>query len=169
MENSKSDFQSVRDFNMVFGVPVFDKPQHDIFETNPKLVELRLSLIREELGELEEAVKNHDMVETVDALTDLIYVVQGMACSLGLDLDKAFKIVHDSNMSKMCKDEEEAVATVKYYTDNMKKLGYDSPSYRKSVDGKYVVYNKNTGKVLKNVNYVPAEFSSLFDGPNQIV
>src|SRR6478609_2714555 len=158
-EERKTDFQSVVEFNETFGVPVYKEPQHDIFKENPALVEYRLSLIREEVKELEEAVKNHDLVETVDALADIIYVVQGMGASLGLDLDKAFDIVHKSNMSKVCKTEEEAKKTVQHYVDNMEKLGYDSPAYRKSADGKsFVVYNKNTSKVLKSINYTPAKF-----------
>lgn len=158
-EQRKTDYQSVVEFNETFGVPVYKEPQHDIFSSNPALVEYRLSLIREEVKELEEAVKNHDIIETVDALADIIYVVQGMASSLGLDLDKAFDIVHKSNMSKVCKTEDEAQKTVEYYRENKDKLGYDSPAYRKSVDGKhYVVYNESTMKVLKSINYTPAKF-----------
>jgi len=161
MEN-KTDFQSVKEFNNTFGVPVYETPQHDIFTENPMLVKLRMDLIREEFSELEEAVKNHDMTETVDALADLIYVVQGMGCSLGLDLDKAFHIVHSSNMSKVCKTEKEAKATVEHYIKTKNSHSYDSPSYRKSADGKYyIVYNKSTGKILKNVNYVAANFAKM--------
>jgi len=155
----KSDYQSVVEFNKTFGVPVYDTPQKDIFTRDPALVEYRLSLIREEVKELEEACKNKDLVETVDALADIIYVVQGMACSLGLDLDTAFDIVHKSNMSKVCRTEEEAQATVAYYKENMERLGYDSPAYRKSADDKYwVVFNESTKKILKSINYTPAEF-----------
>jgi NTP pyrophosphatase (non-canonical NTP hydrolase) len=161
MEGNKrlTDFQSVREFNETFGVPVHNEPQFNIFDEDPKLVEYRLSLIREEFNELEEAVRNKDMVETLDALADLIYVVQGMACSLGLDLDKAFDIVHKSNMSKVCKNEEEALQTVQFYKENKDTLGYDSPAYRKSADGRYyVVYNESTKKILKSINYTPAKF-----------
>jgi predicted HAD superfamily Cof-like phosphohydrolase len=157
-----TNYQSVVEFNKTFGVPVFDKPQFDIFTSNPKLVELRMSLIREELAELEQAVKDRNMPEVVDALSDLIYVVQGMGASLGLNLDKAFDIVHKSNMSKCCKDEEEAKMTVEYYMNNKDRLGYDTPAYRLSDDGKYfVVYNQSTGKILKSINYTPAEWSYL--------
>ncbi len=82
-----------------------------------------------------------------------------MGASLGLDLDQAFDIVHQSNMSKVCKDEDEAKATVAYYEANRDKLGYDSPAYRQSPDGNgFVVFNQNTMKVLKSVNYTPAKF-----------
>lgn len=156
----QTDYEAVMEFNKTFGVPVFDTPQVHIFDRNPALVDLRLNLIREEVKELEEAVKQKDLVETVDALADIIYVVQGMACSLGLDLDKAFDIVHKSNMSKVCKNEDEAKASVDYYMKNKDKLGYDTPTYRLSADGKhFVIYNKSTGKVLKSINYTPAKFS----------
>jgi predicted HAD superfamily Cof-like phosphohydrolase len=72
------------------------------------VVKLRMDLIREEVQELEDAVKEKDFKETVDALGDIVYVVYGMAVSMGIDLHKAFKIIHESNMSKLCKTEEQA-------------------------------------------------------------
>ena len=100
-----------------------------------------------------------DMVETLDALSDILYVVYGMGASLGLDLDRGMGLVHQSNMSKSCKSEEEAQATVdNYATDDR----YDSPAYRKSPDGKYwVVYNKSTGKILKSINYKAVDFTDM--------
>lgn len=161
----QTDFKSVVEFNRTFGVPVHEEPQWDIFDHHPTLVQYRLSLIREEFSELEEAVKNKDLVETIDALADLIYVVQGMGSSLGLDVDRAFDIVHRSNMSKVCKTEEEAQRTVEYYERNKEALGYDSPAYRPSPNGKYfVVYNQSTMKVLKSINYIPAKFDWLEGG-----
>lgn len=154
-----TDFQAVKEFNETFGVPTYDTPQWDIFDRDPALVEYRLSLIREEVKELEDGCRRKDLIETLDALADIIYVVQGMSCSLGLDLDKAFDIVHKSNMSKLCKTEEEAQETVAWYQMNQETLGYDSPAYRKTADGKYyVVYNQSTKKVLKSINYTPAKF-----------
>ena len=157
-----SNFQKVTDFNKQFGVTLHEEPVLDIFDKDPKLIEYRMKLIREEVGELEEAVKNKDYKETVDALSDILYVVYGMGCSIGCDLDAAFDIVHRSNMSKMCINEEEAKETVKWYESQKDKLGYDSPTYRKSFDGKYfVVYNKSTCKVLKSINYQEVDFSDL--------
>ena len=161
-EIMKTDFQNVKVFSETFGVPVFEEPQYDIFEKNPKLVELRMSLILEEFKELEQAVKNHDMVETVDALAELIYVVQGMGSSLGVDLDKAFDIVHKSNMSKVCETVKIAEKGVEFYK-NRPELGYLEPAYKKSPTGLYVVYNASTGKVLKNPNYVQADFKEILD------
>ena len=63
-----TNFERVIVFNKVFDVPTSDTVQHDVWTKNPKLVKLRMDLIREEMRELEEAVKEHDMVETIDAL-----------------------------------------------------------------------------------------------------
>ncbi len=157
-----TDYEAVVEFNRTFGVPVHDTPQHDVFTKDRKLVEYRLSLIREEVAELEKACVDHDLVETVDALADLIYVIQGMGASLGLNMDEAFRIVHESNMSKVCKDETEAQKTVAHYEANKAQLGYDSPAYRKSADGRfYIVYNQSTMKILKSINYTPANFQQL--------
>lgn len=154
----------MKEFNTTFGVTVHETPQVDVFDKNPELIAYRLALIKEEVAELEEAVATKDLVETIDALADIIYVVQGMGCSLGLDLDKAFDIVHRSNMSKVCSDEETAKRTVEYYQNNKERLGYDSPDYRKSADGKhFIVYNKSTMKVLKSINYTPAKFQWIED------
>jgi predicted HAD superfamily Cof-like phosphohydrolase len=158
----RTNFESVVEFNKTFGVPVHDEPQWGIFDRDPKLVNYRVNLIKEELDELEDAVSKKDLTETIDALADLIYVVHGMGCSLGLNLDRAFDVVHHSNMSKSCRTEQEAMDTVAYYEKHKRSLGYDSPTYRKSPDGNYyIVYNQSTMKVLKNINYVPARFSWL--------
>lgn len=160
----QSNYQKVVEFNKVFGVPITDEPQMDIFDENPKLVKLRMDLIDEEDQELKDAVRAKDMKETLDALSDLLYVVYGMGASLGLDLDKAMGLVHESNMSKSCKTEEEAEQTVVWYKEKYasEEQPYDSPAYRKSDDGHYwVVYNASTGKILKSINYKPVDFSSM--------
>ncbi len=114
MTSMKTTFERVVDFNKSFGVTTFDKPQPNIFTENPKLVDLRLSLIVEEVNELKEAIQNHDFTEVIDALGDIKYVVDGAAASFGIDLDKAFDLIHISNMSKLCKTEDEAKETVQW-------------------------------------------------------
>lgn len=90
--------------------------------------------------------------------------------AFGIDTNTAFKIVHDSNMSKLCDTEKQAIATVEWYKNSDKyKLVYDSPSYRKSKGSDYyIVYNESTNKVLKNIDYIPANFSSLFEKSSNI-
>ena len=161
---NKTNFQKVVEFNDGFGVPVSDSIQTNIFKENPNLVRLRLELISEEFKELIDATKEHDMVETIDALADILYVVYGAGASFGIDLNRAFDIVHRSNMSKLCMTEEDAIETVRIYKEKYENGNspYDSPTYRRSKNSKYwVVYNESTGKILKNYKYTPANFSDM--------
>ena len=75
-------------------------------KTNPsfstdKINKLRIDLIREELNELSEAMKNKDLLEVADALTDILYVTYGAGHAFGINLDKCFEEVQNSNMSKL--------------------------------------------------------------------
>jgi predicted HAD superfamily Cof-like phosphohydrolase len=157
---TSTNFEKVIEFNRSFGVPIKEKVDKTVFDTDVKLVKYRMSLINEEVAELNQAVKDKNMTETVDALADILYVVYGMGASLGINLDNAYNIVHASNMSKLCKTEEEAKETIEWYLKNEKR--YDTPKYRLSQDkNHYVVYNESTQKVLKNVYYKPADFSNM--------
>jgi NTP pyrophosphatase (non-canonical NTP hydrolase) len=157
-------FKKVVDFNVQFGVLKSDelKPNVNIFQTDPKQVDFCMKLILEEMEELVEAVNSNNYVETVDALADLPYVIMGMSARIGMDLDKAFDLVHENNMSKLCKTEAEAQATVEHYEKNKEKLGYDTPAYRIAPDGiHFVVYNKSTNKILKSICWKPVDLSGL--------
>lgn len=102
----------------------------------------------------------HDINNLGQNLCALIYKVYKFSEIKNIDIDKAFDIVHESNMSKLCSTEQLAIETVQWYKDN--NTTYDSPSYRKSDLGDYyVVYNKNTGKILKSIKYTPAKFDSI--------
>jgi predicted HAD superfamily Cof-like phosphohydrolase len=162
--HNMTDFQKVKAFNNAFGLENKQHIDSNVFETDPKLIKFRMSLITEEVQELNDAVEEKDIIETIDALADIVYVVHGMAAALGIDLDYAFDIVHKSNMSKLCNTEADAVETVSRYTEKYKNgdSPYDSPNYRKSADGKYwVVFNESTGKILKSYKYTPANFSNM--------
>lgn len=245
-----SNFEKVIEFNTTFGLPHYDIPQENIYNQNAKLAELRYSLINEEVNELNDAFNDHNFIEVIDALTDILYVIYGAASSFGfnitnayfkrhenkndklsifencrrntdiidkddiktfyecpigrqyltiiktllnqlhlakfngeylntvniltemldftyrlgayfdIDLNKSFDIVHRSNMSKVCKNEMEAQETVDWYNKN--ETRYDSPSYKLAEDQtRYIVYNNSTGKILKNINYVTANFDSM--------
>lgn len=161
-ESNKNEtcFQRVAEFNRLFGNKTYTTPRLDVFDTDPKCVERSFSLIEEEFNELKSAIKNKDFIEIIDALSDILVVVNGMGCQLGIDLDKSFDIVHKSNMSKLCKTEGEAIQTVKWYLENEKR--YDSPYYEIAPDNvHYVVRNKSTNKILKSINYTPANFDSM--------
>ncbi len=166
-----SQFQNVKEFMHTAGQKIETVPQTSIINDNPKQVDFRVSLINEEFKELLHAVKTNNFTEVV-ALADMLYVIHGMGHTIGVDLDKAFNIVHSSNMTKFCTSQKEAEATVENYKKKFENgdKTYDSPEYRlvssKNPEEKtkeyYVVYNKSTGKVLKNINYTPANFKSLF-------
>ena len=161
---TQTNFEQVVDFNYNFGV-IPNKnlvPKPTIIKDDPNQVEFCLKLIREEVKELEQAVKDNDFVETVDALADILYVVYGMGSRIGLDMDSVFDIVHNNNMSKLCVTEEDAKESVKYYSDNKEKLGYDSPNYRKAPDNvHWVVYNESTKKILKSIKWQPVDLTEI--------
>ena len=92
-----SNFDKVGTFMKTFGQDVKNKPS---FSTD-KINKLRIDLIKEELEELIEAMKNNDLLEVADALTDILYVTYGAGHSFGIDLDKCFEEVQNSNMSKL--------------------------------------------------------------------
>ena len=92
-----SNFNKVKTFMETFGQEVKIKPS---FSTN-KINSLRYDLIKEELDELKVAMENSDLLEVADALTDILYVTYGAGHAFGIDLDKCFKEVQNSNMSKL--------------------------------------------------------------------
>ena len=92
-----SNFSKVGIFMKTFGQEVKNKPS---FSTD-KINKLRIDLIKEELEELNEAMKNKDLLEVADALTDILYVTYGAGHAFGIDLDKCFNEVQNSNMSKL--------------------------------------------------------------------
>ena len=95
-----SNFGKVGVFMKTFGQDVKNKPS---FSTD-KINKLRIDLIKEELDELTEAMKNKDLLEVADALTDILYVTYGAGHAFGIDLDKCFDEVQNSNMSKLDED-----------------------------------------------------------------
>ena len=95
-----SNFNKVGTFMKTFGQDVKTKPS---FSTD-KINKLRIDLIKEELEELTEAMKNKDLLEVADALTDILYVTYGAGHAFGINLDKCFEEVQNSNMSKLDKN-----------------------------------------------------------------
>ena len=95
-----SNFNKVKTFMETFGQEIKIKPS---FGTD-KINNLRYDLIKEELEELKEAMENKDLLEVADALTDILYVTYGAGHAFGIDLDKCFEEVQNSNMSKLGED-----------------------------------------------------------------
>ena len=95
-----SNFSKVGTFMKTFGQEVKTKPSF----SSDKINKLRYDLIKEELEELKVAMENKDFLEVADALTDILYVTYGAGHAFGIDLDKCFEEVQNSNMSKLGKD-----------------------------------------------------------------
>ena len=95
-----SNFTDVKTFMKTFGQIIRTEAQFP----DEKTMQLRYDLIKEELEELEEAMKAKNLKEVADALTDILYVTYGAGCAYGIDLDKCFKEVQRANMSKLGED-----------------------------------------------------------------
>lgn len=145
----------VEEFHKTFKAPVLDHPQL----ISKKRAEFRIRLIQEELDELKEAVEKDDLIEVGDALTDLQYVLSGAILEFGMkDVFRSlFAEVHRSNMSKACRTEEEAQATMDHY----KKEGVFA--YKKQVGEKWFVYRDSDDKLLKSVKYSPADLKEVIE------
>ncbi len=126
----RSTINDVREFHEAYGLPVLARPGI----ADPQTIKLRINLLQEELDELREALEQGDIVETLDALTDLQYVLDGAYLSFGLHPIKqhAFDEVHRSNMSK---------------------LGADGKPIRRPEDG----------KVMKGPNYSPPDLKAVYE------
>ncbi len=95
-----SNFNSVKKFMLTFGQEVKNKAEFP----NDKIIKLRYNLILEELNEFKQAIDQKDLKEVADALTDILYVTYGAGHAFGIDLDKCFDEVQNSNMSKLGDD-----------------------------------------------------------------
>jgi len=147
---------SVAEFHRTFKHPIQTLPAMPAKER----AALRVSLLAEELKELQQAIDDNDMVEVADALCDLQYVLSGAILEFGLaDKFKAlFDEVHRSNMSKACKTVEEAEQTIAHYLakDNV-------AAHYKELDGLFLVYRTSDHKTLKSIAYSPAGIKAMME------
>ena len=121
-----TNFKSVKKFMETFGQEIKEKASFP----DEKITSLRYDLIKEELGELKEAIDQKDIKEVADALTDILYVTYGAGHAFGIDLDKCFEEVQNSNMSKLGPDGKPI------YNDKGKVM--KGPNYFKPNLGKFV-------------------------------
>ena len=144
----------VAEFHRTFQHPILAQPTIP----SPERCALRVSLIAEELKELQEAIAANDLVEVADALCDIQYVLSGAVLEFGLGekFRALFDEVQRSNMSKTCHSMEEAEATRQHYKTTQ---GVDS--YIRKVDDVYLVYREGDHKTLKSINYSPADLKGL--------
>jgi len=121
-----TNFESVKKFMETFGQEIKEKASFP----DDKITSLRYDLIEEELSELKEAMVKKDIKEVADALTDILYVTYGAGHAFGIDLDKCFEEVQNSNMSKLDSDGKPI------YNDKGKVM--KGPNYFKPDLGKFV-------------------------------
>jgi len=121
-----TNFESVKKFMETFGQEIKEKASFP----NEKITTLRYDLIKEELDEFKEAIDNKDIKEVADALTDILYVTYGAGHAFGINLDKCFEEVQNSNMSKLGSDGKPI------YNDKGKVM--KGPDYFKPDLGKFV-------------------------------
>ena len=144
----------VEEFHRTFSAPVLETPQIPSKER----CDLRINLMQEELDEIKVAIENNDFVEISDGLCDLMYVLAGSILEFGMkDLfNEIFLEVHESNMSKACLSEKEASETVTYY-----KSKDGTEAHYQEIDGKWLVFRDSDNKVLKSINYTPANIKKF--------
>lgn len=146
---------AVAEFHQTFKHPILDKPAIP----DEKRCRLRVSLIAEELKELEEAIANNDLVEVADALCDIQYVLSGAVLEFGLanKFDELFNEVQRSNMSKACKTIAEAEETIAHYQ------GKGVACFYEEADGHYLVFRAEDRKTLKSVKYSEANLAGILN------
>jgi Uncharacterized protein conserved in bacteria len=120
-----TNFSDVKKFMETFGQEVKKKAQFP----SDKIVKLRYDLIKEELDEFEQAIKEKNLKEVADSLTDILYVTYGAGHAFGIDLDKCFNEVQRSNMSKLgdngkpiYNEQGKVMKGPKYFEPNLKKF-----------------------------------------------
>ena len=154
MIKDPNSLNQVAEFHAAFKHPIIAAPAIPSKER----CDLRISLLAEELKELQQAVDDNNLVEVADALCDLQYVLAGAILEFGLGekFKELFDEVHRSNMSKACKTVEEADDTIDHYKNTA-----NTESYHKEIDGLFLVYRSADNKTLKSVNYSPADLGCI--------
>lgn len=151
-----NSLSQVAEFHTTFKHPIERTP----LIPSKQRCDLRISLIDEELKELQEAIDNNDLIEVADAFCDLQYVLSGAILEFGLGekFGDLFNEVHRSNMSKACSTLEEAQETIAYYKNNHK-----IEAYYKEIDGRFLVYRTTDDKTLKSIKYSPANIVGMME------
>lgn len=146
----------VHQFHQTFNHPAPEKP----LIPAENRCQLRISLLAEELKELEYAIEHKDLLEIADALCDLQYVLSGAILEFGLGekFNALFNEVQRSNMSKACRSEEEAKKTVQHYKESK-----NVASHYVRQGNQWLVYRTEDNKTLKSVGYSPADLVCILE------
>ena len=128
-----------------------------MYKTNLNMI---LSYINEHFEKLTNSCREKNFQKISFDIFNVLKNTYLFGIHIGLNLDNSFKIVHDSNMTKICNTEALAIETVNNYKQN--DIKYDSPSYKHNEFG-YIIFNESTGKILKSIKYTPTNFESLLN------
>ena len=127
---------------------------------NPNLVKSRVDNLSIVVDNFREVLKTKKIYDTATFLAVILYKVYELGSLFGIDLEKTFDLVHASNMTKACKNEQEAIDTVNYMKE--KEPRYKEPTYKLSKDKRYwIVYDGATGKTLKSKYYSAVDLSYI--------
>jgi len=166
-------------YDMVLEVMNYEKnlictiPQPKLIKGCTKLIDQLIEDINNEIELLYQSINKIKLIKYIpipnyiiikryfnNIIGNIVIKTYKLGITYGIDVNKAFDIVHNSNMSKLCISEDEAKQTVEWYLKNESR--YPTPSYKQAVDEKYwIVYEQSTGKVLKSINYTPADLKNL--------
>jgi predicted HAD superfamily Cof-like phosphohydrolase len=155
--SSFKDVKGMEEFKFVkTNVATFNSNQMDN-------VMISVDSIDKTMKQLEASVIKKDYLEILICLCGIMASSYTMSAILGVDMDYAFDIVHENNMSKLCSNGEEAINTVLHYMAK-KELGYDSPACRLGPDNKHwVVFNESTKKILKSIKWKEVDLNIMFN------
>jgi predicted HAD superfamily Cof-like phosphohydrolase len=154
MEKNDS-LNQVAAFHEAFGHPILKTPMIP----SKDRANLRVSLLQEELNELEKGIEENDIVQIADALCDIQYVLSGAILEFGLGekFKSLFDEVQRSNMSKACRNMKEVEETIHHFKQQ------NVEAYFVKKNDLYFVYRKSDNKTLKNINYSPADLGSIIN------
>lgn len=157
---SPNTLHEVKAFHKLFNQPVLDSPQIP----DQDRCQLRINLLTEELGELVIAIANKDIIEIADALVDLQFVLSGTVLEFGLGsrFESLNHEVYRSNMSKGCTSQEEAIQTIAHHETGAVE---DECSFEEK-DGAFLVKRNRDKKLMKSINYSPANLKTIVEAPD---
>jgi predicted HAD superfamily Cof-like phosphohydrolase len=161
-----TNFDKIIEFNPRLVAKNKGVPDFAIFTNSPHLIRFITSEMVGYINKLGNNVNEKNFSGVITNLTRLIYMSYATFIAFDVNANEAFDIVHNSNMSKACSSEQDAIDTIKKYKNHYEKI-YDSPAYRLSKDGKcWIIYNESTSKILKSIKYKHANFKRIILGYN---
>lgn len=158
MYNEAQSLNMVAEFHSSFNHPIKASP----VIPSPDRSKLRINLLSEELGELRESIDKKDIVEIADALCDIQYVLSGAILEFGLadKFSELFNEVQRSNMSKACRNEQEAIESVEFYENK------GTPCYYEKRGDYFLLYRISDQKIMKSIYYSEAKLKSIIEKPS---